>query len=161
MKKNLILILVLIYPLTGFALNKTGRLGVGMNNMLANDLTALSVKIQQNRTFGLGAMLGFDSNSETTTTYGAGLRVYRILYDEPNLDFYMAGTVATLSYEEEEKAKSGYQLDGTFGAEFHFPSLESIGFSFEFGASYNKSQSGQHFQTVGFNMLRAGVHFYL
>src|SRR5690606_32676095 len=110
--------------------------------------------------FALGGMLGFRSN-EDTTLYGAGLKVYRIIFEEPLLNFYMAGTLASLSYEENEKARSGYQFDGTMGTEFHIEGIESIGFSFEFGLSYNKGPNGRTFETLGDNFLKAAVHFYL
>ncbi len=73
----------------------------------------------------------------------------------------MAGTLASLSYEDNDKAKSGYQVDGTFGTEFHIEGIESIGFSFEFGVSYNHGPNGRSFETLGNNFLKSAVHFYL
>ena len=160
MKSKIILVALLLATLPAWGMNKSGRLGVGLTNQLINDLPALSLKIQQNRYFALGGMLGFRSN-EDTTLYGAGLKIYRIIFEEPLLNFYMAGTLASLSYEENEKARSGYQLDGTMGTEFHLEGIESIGFSFEFGVSYNKGPRGQTFETLGDHFLKAAVHFYL
>lgn len=133
-----------------------------MSNQLANDIPALSFKIQKNKAFAVGGLLGFKSD-EDNTLYGAGLRLYRLIFDEPQLNFYMAGTFATLSYlDEKDKAKTGYQVDGTLGTEFHFTGLESLGFSFEFGLSVNEaSDKGTTFGTLGNNFLKAAVHFYL
>ncbi len=158
MSKILLVLLLTSSPV--WALNKTGRMGVGLSNQLVNDLPALSLKIQQNRYFALGGLLGFRSN-EDYTIYGAGLRVFRTIFEEDLLNFYMAGTLVSLSYEENNKAKSGYQFDGTLGTEFHFERIESIGFSFEFGLSYNKGPEGRNFETLGNNFLKAAVHFYL
>ena len=151
---------MLLCALPAFALNKTGRLGVGFSNQLVNDIPTLSLKIQQNRYFAIGGLLGFRSNQDATL-YGAGLRVYRLIFEEQLLNFYMAGTLASLSYEEDNKAKSGYEVDGTFGTEFHFEGIESIGFSFEFGFSYNRGPNGRSFETLGNNFLKSAVHFYL
>ncbi len=158
--KVLALVFALALAAPAWAMNKTGRLGVGLSNQLVNDLPALSLKVQQNRYYALGGLLAFRSD-EDTTLYGAGLRIYRVIFEETLLNFYMAGTLASLSYEEDEKAKSGYQFDGTFGTEFHLEGVESIGFSFEFGVSMNKGPEGRRFETLGNNFLKSAVHFYL
>lgn len=155
-----IFLVLLLTSSTAWALNKSGRMGVGLSNQLVNDLPALSLKIQQNRYFALGGLLAFRSN-EDNTLYGAGLRLYRIIFEEDLLNFYMAGTLASLTYEEDNKAKSGYQFDGTMGTEFHIQGIESIGFSFEFGLSYNQGPEGRSFETLGNNFLKSAVHFYL
>lgn len=132
-----------------------------MSNQLNNDLTAISLKMQTARTMGIGALFGLKSD-EDHTLYGAGLRFYRLLFDEPQLNFYLAGTVASLSYlNDKDEVKSGYQVDGTLGTEFHFTGLESIGFSFEFGVSVNDTGKGTTLETLGNNFLKAAVHFYL
>ena len=140
-----------------------GRVGVGATNQLANDVPAISLKIQKSNTFALGALLGFRA-SQDSTLYGAGLKFYRIIYDEPQLNFYMAGTLAALSYldQNQDKVKSGHQVDGSLGSEFHLNGLESIGFSFEFGLSARSASSnGASIQTLGDQFLKAGFHFYL
>lgn len=161
MKIKILTLVLCIWAFPALALNKTGRLGVGLSNQLVNDLPALSLKIQQNRYFAIGGLLALRSN-EDNTLYGAGLRVYRVIFEEALLNFYMAGTLASLSYEDEQnKSKSGYQVDGTFGTEFHIEGIESIGFSFEFGVSYNHGPNGRSFETLGNNFLKSAVHFYL
>lgn len=160
MKSKILWLALALMTTHAWAMNKTGRMGVGLTNQLVNDIPALSMKIQQNRYFAMGGILGFRSN-EDTTTYGAGLKVYRVIFEEELLNFFMAGTLASLSYEEEGKSQSGYQFDGTLGTEFHLERIESIGFSFEFGVSYNKGPNGRSFETLGNNFLKAAVHFYL
>lgn len=163
MKQFFILFLVFSIPTLAFSADMRGRLGVGATNQLANGLPALSLKIQQTKTFAFGGVLGFKSNQDNTL-YGAGLKFYRIIFDEPQLNFYMAGLVATETYlNDEEKEKSGYQVDGTMGSEFHFAGLESLGFSFEFGLSVRNTEpeGGTTFQTLGDQIIKAALHFYL
>ena len=138
-------------------------MGVGASNQLANGLPALSLKIQQSKTFALGGVLGFKSD-EDHTLYGVGLKFYRIIFDEPQLNFYMAGLLASENYlDDEDKVKSGYQIDGTLGTEFHFSGLESMGFSFEFGISARNADKdgGTSLETLGDQFVKAAVHFYL
>lgn len=141
-----------------------GRMGIGATNQLANEIPAISLKIQQSKTFALGGLIGFKTDQDNTL-YGAGIKFYRIIFDEPQLNFYMAGLLAAENYIDEEKdqVKSGYQVDGTLGTEFHFQGLESLGFSFEFGLSARNANSkgGTSFETLGDQFLKAAVHFYL
>jgi hypothetical protein len=64
------------------------------------------------------------------------VKLYRNIYEEPNLRFYMAGMLASLSQivtvNGNPETQSGMQIDGTFGTEFHINSIESLGFSMEF-----------------------------
>lgn len=146
-----------------WAADLRGRLGVGMTNQLANDVPAISLKIQQSKTFAVGGLVGFKSD-EDATLYGAGVKFYRIIFDEPQLNFYFAGLFASESYlDEQKKSQTGFQIDGTLGSEFHFQGLESLGFSLEFGVSVRKADEtgGTSFQTLGDNFLKAAVHFYL
>ena len=163
MKQKFLLIIVLLLPTLAIGADLRGRMGVGMTNQLANDIPAISIKVQQSKTFAMGGLLGFKSDQDNTL-YGAGLKLYRIIFDEPQLNFYMAGLFATETYlDEDSKVESGYQIDGTMGTEFHFSGLESLGFSLEFGLSVRKAQAegGTAFQTLGDNFLKAAVHFYL
>ena len=163
MKQKLIILFLLLLPGLSKATDLRGRLGLGATNQLANGLPALSLKIQQSKTFAIGGVLGFKSDQDKTL-YGAGVKFYRIIFDEPQLNFYMAGLLATQKYSvSDTKTKGGYQIDGTLGSEFHFSGLESIGFSFEFGVSARNanSQRGTSFETLGDQFLKAAVHFYL
>lgn len=162
MTKYFYLFLILLSSTSAFAADLRGRMGVGASNQLANNIPAISLKIQQSKTFALGGLVGFKSDQENTL-YGAGVKLYRIIFDEPQLNFYLAGTFATLNFlDENEKVKSGYQIDGTMGSEFHLSGLESLGFSFEFGLSArNADENGTALQTLGDQFVKAAVHFYL
>ncbi|MGE3608206.1 MAG: hypothetical protein AB7I27_01365 [Bacteriovoracaceae bacterium] len=163
MKHFFILFLVFSLPTLCFGADLRGRLGVGATNQLANGLPAISLKVQQTKTFAMGGLLGFKSN-QNNTQYGAGVKIYRIIFDEPQLNFYLAGLFATETYlDDQNKAKAGYQIDGTMGSEFHFSGIESLGFSFEFGFSARKAEAtgGTSFQTLGDQIIKAALHFYL
>jgi hypothetical protein len=141
------------------ALEKTGRLGIGMTNQLKNDFPALSFKMQSSRSLAYGGMFG-TSTSETKGGYGAGLKLYRNIFDEPQLNFYLAGMAGIISNKIDGTTHSGFQFDLSLGSEFHLAGLNSIGFSFEFGVSANKKKDFV-FETLGNNFLVAGIHFYL
>ena len=160
--KNIFLVILTFFVLEVNAADLRGRMGVGATNQLANEIPAISLKIQQSKTFALGGLLGFRSDQDQTL-YGAGVKFYRIIFDEPQLNFYLAGLLAAENYiNDENEVASGYQMDGTLGSEFHFQGLESLGFSLEFGVSVrNADDSGTSFQTLGDSMIKAAVHFYL
>jgi hypothetical protein len=162
MTQKIFTLFLFLIPSLTFAADLRGRMGLGMTNQLANDIPALSLKIQQSKTFALGAIVGFKSNQDQTL-YGGGIKLYRIIFDEPQLNFYMAGLLASENYlNDDSKVESGYQVDGTFGTEFHFAGLESLGFSLEYGLSVRKvDDGGSTFQTLGDQIIKAGVHFYL
>jgi len=162
--KNFFLILISFVSIhSAMAMDLRSRLGIGASNQLANELPAISFKLQRSKTFALGGLFGFNSD-QNHTRYGAGVKFYRIIFDEPQMNFYLAGLFATQNYlTSEDKMKSGYQVDGTLGSEFHFAGLESIGFSFEFGVSAREvdSESGTSFQSLADQLIKAAVHFYL
>ncbi len=141
------------------AYDKMNRLGVGMTNQLKNDFPALSFKVQHNKSFAIGGMMGL-STEKNNGGFGAGLKVYRNIFDEPQLNFYFAGMGALLNNKVNQATYSGFQFDLSLGSEFHFTGLNSIGFSFEFGVSAYK-KSDFVFQTLGNNFIVSAVHFYL
>jgi hypothetical protein len=160
-KRYAIIALCLIaMSFNALAVNLIGRMGMGYSSQFANDLPALSLKIQRSRATAVSAMLGLKSDPDDTN-YALGAKIFRIIYDEPQLNFYMSGMAAYLTNNEKGNNKSGYQVDGTFGAEFFFTGLESIGFSFEYGVSLNRLSQGTTFQTTGYHLISAAVHFYL
>lgn len=162
--KKILLLILLVTGINAHAIDLRGRLGVGATNQLANDLPALSLKLQQSKSFALGGLLGLKSDQDHTL-YGVGIKFYRIIFDEPLLNFYLAGLFATQNYwdDQKEKTKTGFQVDATLGSEFHFQGIESLGFSVEFGFSardVGKSE-GTSFETLGDNFIKAAIHFYL
>lgn len=141
------------------AFDKMNRLGLGMNNQLHTDFPALSFKIQKNRSFAFGGLAGL-STDKNGGGYGIGLKIYRNIFDEPQLNFYMAGMGAILNNKVDTTSYSGFQFDLSLGSEFHFSGLSSIGFSFEFGLSAFKKKEFV-FQTLGNHFIVSAIHFYL
>lgn len=158
-------ILEIIVLLCGFsgitqARERTGRLGVGMSNQLINEIPAISFKLQRSPSFAFGLLAGLDTEKEDGGA-GAGFKVYRILFEEPNLNFYVSALGAFISDKVLGTSYSGFQVDLGAGTEFNFSAVESLGFSVEFGLSMNKLKHDFRFQTMGHSMVVAGVHFYL
>lgn len=148
-----------LLPLDASALDRRGRLGVGASNQLANQIPAFSFKIQRSRTFAFGGLFGIDTADDGG--YGIGVKAYRLLFEEPQLNFYTAGLIGLISEKKDEDDNdTGFQFDWTFGSEFSFSGLESLGFSFEFGFSFNKLDDFK-IQTKADHMIKAAVHFYL
>ncbi|MBT7767109.1 MAG: hypothetical protein HN730_08130, partial [Bdellovibrionales bacterium] len=105
------------------------------------------------------ALLALDSN-EISGGFGAGLKGYRIIFEEPQLNFYLSLMAALVSQTTAGTKSNGFQADLTMGSEFHFAGLNSLGFSFEVGASINKIDS-LVLQTAGYHFVTASIHFYL
>lgn len=149
---------ILFFSNDSYAMNRMSRLGLGYTGQLATNMDALSFKIQKGRGMAFGGLLGY--NSGDSGGFGAGVKIYKILFDEPKLDFYGAAMAAMLSQKTAGVAESGFQVDLTLGSEFSFEGIESLGFSVEFGLSINKIKEFE-FGTTGFSFLVGAVHFYL
>jgi hypothetical protein len=153
-------LLVVIFSPSVQALERRGRLGLGFNNQLATDLPALSFKLQRSRSFAFGGMVGL-STDDHNGGMGAGLKIYRILFDEPQLNFYTSLMGGYLKDKNGPgSSRTGFQFDLTLGSEFSFAGLQSLGFSLEFGVSMNKLDDFVVETTAG-GMIIAAVHFYL
>ncbi len=131
-----------------------------MTNHFQNNIPSISLKLQRSKAYALGLEVG-TKFSDTDGGYATGLKFYRIIFDEPQLNFYGALMGAMLNQKTAGVSKSGYQIDGTLGTEFHFAGLESLGFSFEFGLSINKLGEASAIETVGDSLIVGAVHFYL
>jgi hypothetical protein len=155
-----IFLLLFVTP-EAFAVNLIGRLGVGLNQQLPNNMSTISLKMQNSRSSAIGGFFGLDSG-EQNTNYALGVKGYRIVYEEPQLNFYLGATAALFSFvDNNDDTSNGYILEGAFGTEFHLQGLESIGFSFEFGFGVHKESAGTSFKTIGHNTVVSAVHFYL
>jgi hypothetical protein len=158
--KSLLFLSLLFLSISTYAIDRTGRLGLGMSNQLKNDIPAISFKIQKSKGTAFGAMLAADTDTKAGG-WGAGLKLYRNIFDEPQLNFYGAIMAGVLSQKQGvSQSKTGFQFDATLGSEFSFSGLSSIGFSFEFGLSFNKIDDFK-VQTVGDSFIVAAAHFYL
>lgn len=141
------------------AMERNGRLGVGFANQMANSLPSVSFKLQKNKAFAFGGQIGY-SNEVNGGGTAAAVKVYRNFFDEPHLVFYGSVLGGLVSTKNAGTSESGFQADVTLGSEFSFPGLESLGFSLEFGVSFNKINDFV-VETVGNNFLVSAVHFYL
>jgi hypothetical protein len=159
-KPILILISLILTISVGQAKNQQGRLGVGINDTLANNTTAISFKLQRSDNFSIGALAGL-KYSTSSSGYGFGLKFYRLIFDEPNATFYMMGAALLLNSELLDFSSLGFQIDGGLGTEIYLSGLESVGFSFEFGLSIYQYGTDFTFTTMGNSILKAGIHFYL
>lgn len=156
-----LILLVGIGTPKAYGRDRFARLGVGFANQLKNELPGVSFKIQRSKSFALGGQFAYSSD-EDNGGFAAGLKVYRNLFDEPNLTFYASALGALISKNKPGGADSvnGFQFDFTLGSEFNFTGLESLGFSLEFGGSLNKLDEFVY-ETVGNSFIVSAVHFYL
>jgi hypothetical protein len=161
MTRNIIIIIALFtFSTSSFAMSLLGRLGIGTTNQVVTGIDALSIKLQRNRSTALSGLFGLN-NSSDSSNYAIGAKVYRLIYDEPQLNFYSSLAAIMFTYQNDGNTESGYQVDGGFGTEFSLQGLESIGFSFEFGIGLNKYNGGSNIQTYGHHIVTSAVHFYL
>lgn len=162
MKKILFFAVVCLLSLpVANAMSLIGRLGIGMSQQVVSGHDTISFKIQRDRAMALGGLIGINSSQENST-YALGGKLYRIIYDEPQLNFYTAGLLAFFTYpNSDDEIKSGYQAEALFGTEFSFQGLESVGWSFEFGAGLQQYDGRNSFQTIGHNVIKSAIHFYL
>ncbi len=152
---------MLIFSLPALSVNKLGRLGLGITNHLENDLQAFSMKIQKSRTMAIGGHLGIQADS-SNSLYAVGGKLYRMIYEEPQLEFYTALEASLFTYISlDDETTQGYHLQGLFGSEFHLQGVESIGFSFEFGLGLSRAGDDVVLKTLGHNIIQSAVHFYL
>jgi hypothetical protein len=162
MYKSLTLIFVslLLFAQNAWSMDRRGRLGVGMSNQLKIDQPAVHFKIQKSSSFAFGGLAGV-STKDIGGGHGFGFKVYRNLFDEPQLTFYTSLLAAIIKERTAVGDDEGFQFDLTVGSEFSFAGLHSLGFSFETGISFNKINSEFAIETVGYHFITAGILFYL
>ena len=153
------LFLLLSFHKECYASHQRGRLGIGFTNQLITNIPALSFKLQKSPTFALGGFVALSTN-ESSGGHGAGIKIYRIIFEEPQLNFYGSFLAGLVGKKTGTTSQSGFQFDFNLGSEFHLKGIESIGFNFEFGISLNKLDKFA-IEIRGNHILTAGVHFYL
>lgn len=138
--------------------NLRGRLGVGFTNQIATTadgtIPAMSAKYYFSKQFAASLGLGFDTRS-TNSTVGAGLKLYKNLFLEPQLVFYTGGGFAFVSRDG-----SKTQLSLFIGSEFFLDSLPSLGLTFEAGVRGDSTTGSFALRTTGDSFLTGGMHFY-
>ncbi len=136
----------------------TSRLGVGYRNAFPFDLPSISAIYYPSEQIGLVGALGIDTEDKASK-FGVQVGVRKIIFKEPQLNFFMGSSLAMLSREISEQTESGFALDGLVGSEFFLQGLDSLGFSLETGISVSNFKKVR-FRTVADSFLRAGVVFY-
>lgn len=162
MIKKILFTTILLSLITGqaFALDRRGRMGVGITQQLKTEIPAISIKSQRSAIYAFEALFGLKL-ADNDDTMGVGAKFYRIIFDEPLVNFYFAGMGALIRSDEYSASSTGFQVDMTFGSEFSFAGLQSLGFSFEFGVSVNNLNDSFTLETVGNHFVVAGLHFYI
>ena len=136
------------------------RLGVGYANQFSEDLPSLAVRYWPSPKMGVGAHLGVDTQ-DNNSRFGFMGKIYRIIFTEDNMNFYMGSGAALISFENADgKNQSGFELNGFVGAEFFLPGLDSLGFSFEAGVGVASISSDVRFRTIADSPINAGIVFY-
>lgn len=140
------------------------RLGLGFSNQLAEDMPSFTARFYPNSLLGFSLALGVDTQKDNSR-FGALLKIYRIVFTEDNLNFYLGAGAALSSYEESTGVgtvanRSGFELLGIIGVEFFFTGLENLGFTFETGVAVNSNSSGTRFRTIADHPFRGGIIFY-
>ena len=138
----------------------TSRLGIGYSDQFSESLPGISVRYWPEGKLGFGAALGVDTE-DNNSRFGFMARLYRIIFTEDNLNFYMGTGAGLISVEEPgQDSNSGFELIGFCGAEFFLTGLENLGFSFEAGIGVTSIDSETRFRTIGDHPVRAGITFY-
>ena len=137
----------------------TNRLGVGFSNQFVQDLPSLAVRYYPSSDLGLSGSLGVDTEKDNSR-FGLRAQIYRVIFMEDNLNFYIGGGGGLLSIETKGKNESGFELSGFLGAEFFFYGLDSLAFLLEVGVEILSFSNQVRFRTVGDHPFQAGMVFY-
>ena len=153
---------VLISSVNSDAKDMTNRLGVGYKNQFAVDNLPGGVAAQYypSADIGFSAALGVDTQ-QNMSKFGFMGKVYRIIFTEENMNFYMGAGAGLISNQTTAaNTDSGFELNGFVGGEFFLHGLDSLGFTFEGGVGISSMSSGVRFRTFGDSPLRGGIIFY-
>lgn len=137
----------------------TSRLGVGYSNQFTEDLPSIAARYYPNNRLGFSGAIGVDTKSGSSK-FGFLAKLYRVIFEEDNMNFYMGAGAGLLTVETAGVNSSGFELSGLIGGEFFFSGLPSLGFSFEAGIGIVSISNGVRFRTSGQSPLNAGIVFY-
>ncbi len=144
---------------SAFAVDLANRLGVGYSDQLSEELPALTVQYYPNSRTGFSLAVGVNTKNDNSA-FGALAKLYRIVFTEDNMNFYIGGGAGMLSIETAGQNNSGFELMGFLGGEFFFSGLENLGFTFEAGVGIRSDSDGTLFRTIGHHPLKGGIIFY-
>lgn len=104
------------------------------------------------------------ATSNGNSNFGLGAKVYKTIFTETSLNFFMGAGVSLISQGPASGAtgstNSGFDINAFGGVEFFIPGLENLGFNFIFGAGVTSVSAGVRFRTLGESPLNAGMFFY-
>lgn len=141
------------------AVDLANRLGVGYSDQLSSELPAITARYYPNASTGLSLAVGINTQNNFSR-FGALAKLYRIVFTENNMNFYVGGGAGLLSVEASGVNQSGFELMGFLGGEFFFSGLENLGFTFEAGVGIRSDSDGTLFRTIGDHPLKGGIIFY-
>ena len=143
-----------------FAKDMTNRLGIGYKNQFVNDIPSVAAQYYPSADIGFSVALGVDTQ-QNLSKFGFMGKVYRIIFTEENMNFYMGAGGGLISNQTSASTTdSGFELNGFVGGEFFFHGLDSLGFTFEAGVGISSLSSGVRFRTYGDSPIRGGIIFY-
>lgn len=159
-----VILLALLLSTSAFAKELGNRLGVGYSDQFSESMPSLALRYWPDPKLGFGAALGVDTQ-EDNSKFGFMVKLYRIIFTEDNLNFYMGTGAGIISLETPTSATastsdSGFELTGFCGGEFFFAGLENLGLSFEAGVGVTSIDSQVRFRTIGDSPIKAGITFY-
>ncbi|NQZ01274.1 MAG: organic solvent tolerance protein [Bdellovibrionales bacterium] len=156
----------MVLSATASAKDLTNRLGVGYADQfgVTGGLPSLAVRYFPNSDVGISGQLGIDTQ-EDASKFGFLAKVFRIVFTEDNMNFYMGAGAGIISREQQNDNgdfdnESGFEVSGYVGGEWFFSGLESLGFSFEAGIGVTSIDSEVRFRTIGDSPVKAGITFY-
>ncbi|OFZ18139.1 MAG: hypothetical protein A2Z20_06255 [Bdellovibrionales bacterium RBG_16_40_8] len=155
----LLAIFVTFNPTISWGKELTNRLGFGYSNQFSEELPSVAIRYYPDAKLGVGAALGVDTY-EDNSKFGVMVRLYRIIFTEDNMNFYMGTSAGVISIEQASKTDSGFELSGYCGGEFFLTGLDNLGISFEAGVGVTSIKSQVRFRTIGDHPLKAGIIFY-
>ena len=116
MLRGLLLVSLLCFAPFSFAKDLTSRLGVGYADQFGVEggLPSVAVRYFPNSQLGVSGQIGVDTKKDYAK-FGAMAKVFRIIFMEENLNFYMGAGAGMISRElPGESNESGFELSGFF-----------------------------------------------
>lgn len=164
MRSKLLLVIVVsfvssLFSSLAYSKDMTHRLGVGIKDNLSKSLPSLAMVYYPSMEYAFTGGVGLDTEKNNSAMQ-VNLGIRRVVFFEPNLNFYMGGQAALITDENTVDGKrNGYEINAHFGTEFFLQGLENLGFTFEMGVAV-VSLGDVRFRTLAVDPLKAGLIFY-
>lgn len=159
-KLGSVLALILILSTPVLAKDMTQRLGIGYADQLSVDTPSISAKYHATPNMAYSLDLGLQTGDDDSA-FGLLAKVYRTIFPEDNLNFYMGGGAGLISQKVNGGDNdSGFDILAFVGVEFFLPGVDSVGFNFEAGFGIQSISSDTEFRTIGHSPIKAGMYFY-